>query len=117
AMTAIAHLTTEGDAHACGLAHGRRFAQEIADNVATYLRRFAASGLDRDAGFAEAKRWRTAIAGHNGAYAEEMRGIAEGSGASEDTIALLNARYELAFTLFGQDAKHNAGTKEMLHHR
>ena len=93
-MTAIAHLTTEGDAHACGLAHGRRFAREIADNVATYLRRFAASGLDRDAAFAEAKRWRTAIAGHNGAYAEEMRGIAEGSGASEDAVALLNARYE-----------------------
>src|SRR6516164_6635185 len=90
-MTAIAHLTTEGDAHACGLAHGQRFAQEIADNVATYLRRFAASGLDRDAAFAEAKRWRTAIAGHNGAYAEEMRGIAEGSGASEDAVALLNS--------------------------
>ena len=100
-MTAIAHLTTEGDAHACGLAHGRRFAQEIADNVATYLRRFAASGLDRDEAFAEAARWRAAIAGHNPAYAEEMRGIADGCRESEDTIALLNARYELAFTLFG----------------
>src|SRR5262249_45236392 len=113
-MTAIAHLTTEGDAHACGLAHGRRFAQEIADNVATYLRRFAASGLDRDAAFAEAKRWRTAIAAHNPAYAEEMWGIAEGSGASEDSIALLNARYELAFTLFGQEAKQGQTKKELL---
>src|SRR5262249_15972254 len=79
-MTAIAHLTTEGDAHARGFAHGRRFAREIADNVATYLRRFAASGLDRDEAFAEAARWRAAIAGHNLAYAEEMRGIAQGSG-------------------------------------
>src|SRR5262244_113054 len=103
-MTAIAHLTTEGGAHACGLAHGRRFAREIADNVATYLRRFAASGLSRDEAFAEAARWRQAIAAHNGAYAEEMRGIADGSGQSEATIALLNARYELAFTLFGQEA-------------
>jgi isopenicillin-N N-acyltransferase-like protein len=33
-----------------------------------------------------------------------MRGIADGSGQSGETIALLNARYELAFTLFGQDA-------------
>src|SRR5215831_14443699 len=74
-MAAIALLTTEGDAHACGIAHGRRFAREIADNVATYLRRFAASGLERDAAFAEAARWRKAIAAHNGAYAEEMRGI------------------------------------------
>src|SRR5215475_7684893 len=104
-MTAIALLTTEGDAHACGLAHGRRFAREIADKVATYLRRFAASGLHRDAAFAEAVRWRRAIAAHNGAYAEEMQGIADGSGQTEDTIALLNARYELAFTLFGQEAR------------
>jgi isopenicillin-N N-acyltransferase-like protein len=113
-MTAIAHLTTEGDAHARGLAHGRRFAREIAENVATYLRRFAASGLDRDEAFAEAARWRKAIAAHNGAYAEEMRGIADGSGQSEDTIALLNARYELAFTLFGQEAKQGQTKKELL---
>src|SRR5262249_1195462 len=113
-MTAIALLATEGDAHACGLAHGRRFAQEIADNVATYLRRFAASGLDRDAAFAEAARWRKAIAEHNPTYAEEMRGIAEGCGQSEDTIALLNARYELAFTLFGQEAKQGQTKKELL---
>src|SRR5207244_9765115 len=75
AMTRIPCLATEGDAYACGLAHGRRFAREIADNLATYLRRFAASGLDRDAAFTEAARWRKAIAAHNGAYAEEMRGI------------------------------------------
>src|SRR5260370_38573851 len=104
-MTGIALLTTEGDAYACGLAHGRRFAREIADNVATYLRRFAASGLHREAAFAEPARGRKAIAGHTGAYAEEMRGIADGSGKSEDNIALLNARYELAFTLFGQEAR------------
>src|SRR5215467_7602622 len=113
-MTGIAHLTTEGGAHACGLAHGRRFAREIADNVATYLRRFAASGLERDAAFAEAARWRKAIAAHSPAYAEEMRGIADGSGQSEDTIALLNARYELAFTLFGQEATQGQAKKELL---
>jgi len=107
-MTAIAVLTTEGDAHASGLAHGRRFAREIADNVATYLARFAASGLGRAAAFAEAERWRSAIADQNPSYGEEMRGIAAGSGQSEATIALLNARYELAFTLFGQEAKQAA---------
>src|SRR6266850_4604451 len=98
-MASIPLLTTQGDAHACGLAHGRRFAQEIADNVGTYLRRFAASGLGRDAAFGEAERWLAAIAGQNAAYAEEMRGIAQGSGQSEEAVALLNARYELAFTL------------------
>src|SRR5207248_1056557 len=73
AMIRIPLLTTEGDAYACGLAHGRRFAREIADNLATYLRRFAASGLDRDAAFTEAARWRKAIAAHNGGYAHGAR--------------------------------------------
>jgi len=113
-MTRIPLLTTDGDTHARGLTHGRRFAREIADNIATYLRRFAASGLDRDAAFVEAARWRQAIAMHNGIYAEEMRGIAEGSGQSEDTIALLNARYELAFTLFGQEARTPAAVAELV---
>jgi len=104
-MAAIPLLTIEGDAHACGLAHGRRFAREIGDNIATYLSRFAASGLDREAAYAEAQRWLEAIAQHNPGYAEEMRGIADGCGESEASIALINARYELAFTLFGQEAR------------
>jgi len=111
-MTRIALLTTDDDPYACGFAHGRKFAREIADNEQTYLRRFAASGLGRDAAFAEAVRWLTAIGRQNADYAEEMRGIAAGSGQSVETIALLNARYELAFTLFGKDAK--AGQREEL---
>jgi isopenicillin-N N-acyltransferase-like protein len=107
-MTVIPLLTTEGDAHARGLAHGRRFAREVSENVETYLRRFAASGLDRADAFVEAERWLDAIERQNASYAEEMRGIAEGAGQSEETIALLNARYELAFTLFGQDASKGA---------
>jgi isopenicillin-N N-acyltransferase like protein len=103
-MATLPLLTTDGDAYTRGLAHGRRFAREVADNVGTYLRRFAASGLDRDAAYVEAERWLKAITGQNAAYAEEMRGIAEGSGQSDETIALLSARYELAFTLFGKDA-------------
>jgi isopenicillin-N N-acyltransferase-like protein len=103
-MSSIPLLTTDGDAHARGFAHGRRFAQEIAANIATYLRRFAASGLDRVEAFVEAETWRKAIATQSPGYAEEMRGIAEGCGQSEQAVALLNARYELAFTLFGQEA-------------
>jgi isopenicillin-N N-acyltransferase-like protein len=110
-MTAIPLLTTRDDAHGRGLAHGRRFVQEIADNVETYLARFAASGLTRQAAFAEAERWLAAIDAENSAYADEMRGIAEGSRQSSETIALLNARYELAFTLFGQEAAKSAAAE------
>ena len=104
-MSAIACLTVTGDAHACGLAHGTRFAREIAENIETYLRRFAASGLARDQAFVEGRRWLSAIAKANPAYAEEMRGIAKGCGGDETTIALLNARYELVFGLFGKEAR------------
>src|SRR5215475_10102055 len=103
-MARIPSLTTSEDPHGRGLAHGRSFAQQIADNVQTYLRRFAASGLGRDAAFAEAERWLAAMRARNSEYAEEMHGVAQGSRQTDEAIALLNARYELAFTLFGQDA-------------
>ena len=104
-MSAIACLTVTGDAHACGLAHGTRFAREIAENIETYLRRFAASCLARDQALVEGRRWLAAIAKTNPAYAEEMRGIAEGCAGDETAIALLNARYELVFGLFGKEAR------------
>jgi isopenicillin-N N-acyltransferase-like protein len=104
-MTRIASLTTGEDPRQRGLAHGRCFAREIADNIDTYLRRFAASGLGREAAFAEAARWRSAMAAQNAEYAEEMAGIAAGADQGPDGIALLNARYELAFTLFGKEAR------------
>jgi isopenicillin-N N-acyltransferase like protein len=107
-MSAIPLLVTQGDAHARGLAHGRRFAREIAENVETYLRRFAASGLGRANAFVEAERWLDAIEAQAPSYADEMRGIAEGADQSLETVALLNARYELAFTLFGQDSSKGA---------
>jgi isopenicillin-N N-acyltransferase like protein len=103
-VTSIALLTTEGDADARGRAHGRQFAQQIEDNIETYLRRFAASGMNRNHAFAEAEKWLAAIGTQNPDYADEMRGIADGCGLSAESIALLNARYELAFTLFGQEA-------------
>src|SRR5882757_7305388 len=87
-MQTIPSLTVGDDPVERGRLHGARFAREVADNLETYLRRFEASGLTRAA-----------------AEAEGLRGLAEGSGQSDGAIALLNARYELAFTLFGKDAK------------
>jgi isopenicillin-N N-acyltransferase-like protein len=103
-MAPIPLLDTTGDAHARGLAHGQRFSREIAANIETYLVRFTASGLDRDQAFAEAKQWLQAITRLAPAYAEEMAGISQGAGQAEAAIALLNARYELAFSLFGKEA-------------
>ena len=116
----IPSLTVGGDPRERGLAHGRAFAGQIADNVTTYLTRFAASGLDRDAAYAEADQWLAAMSVQNADYAAEMSGIALGANQSEEAVALLNARYELAFTLFGKDAQRREelldGRPGRLHH-
>src|SRR4051794_1460843 len=104
-MQTIPSLTVGEDPVERGRLHGARFAREVADSLETYLRRLEASGLARDAAEAEGLRWPDAMARQNHEYAAEMRGLAEGSGQSEGVIALLNARYEVAFTLFGKDAR------------
>ena len=100
----IPALTVGDDPFERGSRHGRAFAADVAANLETYLRRFEASGLPRDEAFREARRWQAAMESQNPDYVDEMRGIAEGAEQSADAIALLNARYELAFTLFGKEA-------------
>lgn len=104
-MTAIKTIDLDGHAFARGVAHGRALKREVADNIETYLRRFVAGGLDRDAALREGARWVDAIAAADLDYADEMRGIAEGAGQTAAALAMLNARYEIAFTLFGREAR------------
>lgn len=106
---AIPALTVGEDAFERGLAHGRAFAGAISDNVATYLARFAASGMSRDGAFAEARAWGAAMQHQNDEYTEEMMGLARGADIEIEAIHLLNARYEIAFTLFGKDAVKREG--------
>ncbi|MCC7228195.1 MAG: hypothetical protein IT507_16055, partial [Burkholderiaceae bacterium] len=98
-------LTVGEDPFERGLLHGREFAQDVAHNLDTYLRRFGASGLAIDDAFEEALRWQKAMETQNAEYAEEMRGIAAGAQQTQAAIALLNARYEIAFMIFGKDAR------------
>ena len=101
----IAELTVGEDAHERGLIHGRTFKHQVATNLEVYLKRFEASGLNRPDAYAEAKRWGAAMQRQNAEYAEEMAGLARGADQEMAAIYLLNARYEIAFTLFGKDAK------------
>ena len=103
-MNPMPSLTVGEDPVERGRLHGARFANQIADNLETYLRRFEASGLSRDGALAEGGEWFRAMQEQNEAYAAEMSGIAETSGLDRAAIAVLNARYEIAFTLFGKDA-------------
>ena len=49
--------------------------------------------------------WAAFIARDNPGYAEEMQGIADGARLSLTEIALLNARYELTYCVFGSEAQ------------
>ncbi len=104
AQPIIAMLTVGDDPLERGRAHGREFAAQVESNLNTYLQRFMCSGLDHAAAMAEAQRWSDSMAQQDPEYCAEMQGIAQGSGRSLAEIALLNARYEIAFQLFGKDA-------------
>jgi isopenicillin-N N-acyltransferase like protein len=101
----IPSLTVGDDAFERGLAHGKAFAADVRANLETYLSRFEASGLERGAALEEARHWLKAMERQNAEYVEEMRGIAVGAAQGEDAVALLNARYEVAFLMFGKDAR------------
>lgn len=98
-------LTVGENAYERGLAHGKTFSADVAANLETYLRRFEASGLPREEAFEEALRWQASMESQNAEYAEEMLGIAKGAEQNTAAIALLNARYEIAFMIFGKDAR------------
>ncbi len=102
-MTLLPILELGDDPFERGLVHGRTLAGEIADNLQTYLNRFEAGGLNSDAVKREGHNWAEVIAQQNPSYAEEMRGVAEGSEQSLVDIVMLNARYELTYGVFGDE--------------
>lgn len=103
-MGSIPVLNLNGDPGVAGMAQGRALASSIRDNLQTYLRRFAHGGSDRDAVLAEAERWAAFIRRDNEAYAAEMKGIAEGAELSFTEVAVLNARYEITYSLYAREA-------------
>ncbi len=93
-----------------GRMHGRKMRGAILANCETYLERFEAGGAKPATVLEQSDAWAEFIARDTPEYAEEMRGIAEGAELSLTEIALLNARYELAYCVFGAEAQSlNAG--------
>jgi isopenicillin-N N-acyltransferase-like protein len=103
-MADLPVLDLGDDPYERGVAHGKALPQAIRDNVQTYLARFAAGGLDADTARREGDVWAEVIAGQNEEYAAEMRGVADGAGLPLGDVAMLNARYEITFGLFGREA-------------
>jgi isopenicillin-N N-acyltransferase-like protein len=103
-MANLPVLDLGDDPYERGRVHGAALPQAIRDNVATYLARFEAGGLDAATARREGGVWAEVIAGQNEEYAAEMRGIADGAELPPGDVAMLNARYEITFGLFGREA-------------
>jgi isopenicillin-N N-acyltransferase-like protein len=88
-----------------GKIHGRVMRREIRENYATYVERFEAGGARLPVVLEQSDAWAAFIARDNPEYAEEMAGVAAGADLSLTEIALLNARYELTYCLFGSEAQ------------
>ena len=81
--------------HERGIELGARFASEIADTVARYRRLFETLAVGPfDVDLWSARAWRT-ITELAPVHAEEIAGIAAGSGLSVEQVASVNARTEI----------------------
>lgn len=94
----IPFLTLRGDARARGLRHGRELRRQIAANIEAYMGLFAVAGLEAEDLQRAGADWGRLIASTAPDYHEEMAAVAEGAEADPALVAMLNARYEFAYS-------------------
>ena len=100
-MDDFERLVLSGEPRERGRRHGEAFAGAVADNVECYQRKFTYEGVDLEAAREQAVDYLDVIEAEVPAYAEEMRGIADGSGVALAEIALLNVRWEVIYPAWG----------------
>ena len=103
-MSGLPIIDLTGDAVARGRAHGAALTPLIKDNIETYLARFEAGGIRREDTLAEGARWAERIATFDPEYAAEMAAIADAAGLDIAPIGVLNARWELTYSLYAKEA-------------
>lgn len=103
-QTRLRSVELTGTPYERGVTHGEEFADEIASNVDLYLDVFKYKGTDEETVYGQVDEFIPLIEDENEAYAEEMQGIAEGSGLDLEDITVLNARYEVMYSAFKQAA-------------
>lgn len=104
-MAELTILDLGEDPRERGITHGRAMHDEIRENYAIYIQRFEAGGAKESVVLEQSDAWAEFIARDNPEYAEEMQGIASGAALSLTEVAMLNARYELAYCVFGSEAQ------------
>ncbi|HTR37647.1 MAG TPA: C45 family peptidase [Bryobacteraceae bacterium] len=104
-MAELTVLELASDPRERGKVHGRTMRAEIRQNFATYIERFEAGGARKPVVLEQSDAWAAFIARDNPEYSEEMAGVAAGAELSLTEVAMLNARYELAYCVFGSEAQ------------
>ena len=88
-------IAIAGSPHRRGVQHGAAARERIQRSIATYARLFAYCGITWGEAQVRAARYRGVVATAAPALLEEMAGIADGAGVTEDEIFALNARTEI----------------------
>lgn len=97
-MSEFERLVLTGDPYERGKTHGTEWGRAVAANVKTYRRRFENEGLDIEAVRERAANYVETIDDDHEAYAEEIRGIADGSDVPLSDVAMLNVRWEILYS-------------------
>ncbi|WP_433212985.1 C45 family autoproteolytic acyltransferase/hydrolase [Dactylosporangium sp. CS-047395] len=99
---ALPLITAKGTPRKCGTTYGSVAASAIAANVANYMTRFAAAGIDAPQVRNYGALFRAASHRHAPRVAEMLDGVAEGARANVDEIYALNGRTELIYSAAGE---------------
>lgn len=111
-MAKLERVRLSGTPYERGVTHGERFADEIASNVEIYLDRFGYHGVDTETAREQAEEFIRLIESENEAYAEEMRGIADGGDVPLVDVTMLNVRWEVIYTAWKEETESDADGSE-----
>jgi len=99
-MSELPTVTLRGTPRERGVAHGERFADEIAHNASFYVEHFADNGVPEATARRYAEQFVDLVEDLNAEYAAEMRGVAEGSGVPLPEVTLVNVRHTILYSAY-----------------
>lgn len=98
-------IELKGEPREQGLAHGQRAGDRIRHNLSVYFERFEREGkIDRLEALRRAHSYWDVIQRCNPPYAQELRGVAQGSECDLMEIVAMNVRYEILYHQFTETA-------------
>lgn len=111
-MSSLPNVVLEGTPYERGRTHGEQFVDEIKRNVETYFDHFESYGVDEATAREQADEFIPLIEDENEAYAEEMRGVADGSGVPLEEVTVVNVRHTIIYSAYASEAVDKAAVED-----